>query len=1397
MYSSLVALSLSPPHRALSVHLKLQHCSSSSQFLTWGQTGPLRAPGAAVSAQAASVETGRTLICISSSRVASLIAGGVAITAASRAAAAAATATAVTGAAAATAAAAAAPAPSLTFSSCLSCRFVHGDSELEFFSTAACTPHCPDTPTGPAAAAATAAAAAATSAAAAATSVVEMDGSVQESNPSTVIVSASSKAVETAATAAAAAATAATTTAAAASSSSCPEPAQADTVSEAPNSPKRGPRSGAPSNPRGDPSKKVAPRQDAKTIYHLLPESEAAFAAAGGPPEGPKTSGSLGAGLSSGATAGGPPQEYPPEGPLANSREGAPPGGPLGVPPEARLITSTGNSPEGTPAAGAPLGAPPGSSGGAPLGAPGGGVTRGFAAGGPGGESLELRKEIEMRKEIEIKISEEDEQSAVTTADASSPRSASSEIRQLNHIGKSGQGVEGPPRSHGGGPPSQTGKQGGPPGGPPKGPPSPCSSPHKNAGGPPSPFQGGLLASEALGAPGACGAPGEAPRATAVGGPPRGPPQGSRGVYWVFILFFLVEVFINFDAGVVPAILSTLKAQFQLDGTTEGLLGALPYVGLGLCSPFVGRGLTRFSPKSFCLLTMTVNLAATVMFGVAVHRWMLYVSRLLMGLTQAAISIYTPVWVDHFAPPSQLTLWMGLAQGGVVIGTMLGCVTAGVFDAAGKSGFGGLEWRHALAVQFVCLLLLLVGWALTPRSLLEFDLTAAAAAAAADTELVSVASSREEEEADTETEPETGKDKEELLGLGLDVGTPEVKVGPEGPPMGAPQGLLPCSHKQQGPRSRRAQSASGAQGLRSSGRARNAAGSPGGPPASSSAAGDAGEKQGESKNAETQGAPRAAGKEKKQVQAAHRHSDLPEYLKDPLSNFLPLDFFATSADHRRVSRHPGGGPLPRRLEGRHSAFCGCEAFRYTERAFSPGSWGPRGLPVQGGPPGPLMSRAHSAVDSREGERWAPLAGAFREDVAACGAAPAVGAAAAAAAAAGSSAAAAPGPEGVQTFQYQMTFLTPHPTTLAFEALNWASGTQDPMVLVQRDPRQAQAAETAEGLGPPQGPPQGPLEPRKDGEHGSRVAPADAALAAQAAPEGGPLKGPPEVDLELNCREMAQAAAAERQQVETTATSSPRSVAKTYGVGDSVRILFSSPLYVCVTFALCALFFEVTAIQFWSISYFHEVLQYPTATVLVSFNATAATAPILGVLGGGWFIDFVGGYKDERGMRRTMSVLLLWAVGCLLLGVGAGWSSNFWFIVFCMWCILFLGGGILPAATGIVIASVPVEVRAFGSGFCMMIYNVLGYVLGTFLPGILIEAASLLWGMRVIYLWSINGVIGFACACCFLWRLRIEPKFISEVQGDPWVEHLKADSRQEVSGEAAAESRYPSSQLGNS
>lgn len=43
-----------------------------------------------------------------------------------------------------------------------------------------------------------------------------------------------------------------------------------------------------------------------------------------------------------------------------------------------------------------------------------------------------------------------------------------------------------------------------------------------------------------------------------------------RAVYWVFGLVFLLEVFVNFDSGVVPAILTTLEKEFDLVGSTEG-----------------------------------------------------------------------------------------------------------------------------------------------------------------------------------------------------------------------------------------------------------------------------------------------------------------------------------------------------------------------------------------------------------------------------------------------------------------------------------------------------------------------------------------------------------------------------------------------------------------------------------------------------------------------------------------------------------------------------------------------------------------------------------------------------------------------------------------------------------
>lgn len=59
------------------------------------------------------------------------------------------------------------------------------------------------------------------------------------------------------------------------------------------------------------------------------------------------------------------------------------------------------------------------------------------------------------------------------------------------------------------------------------------------------------------------------------------------------------------------------------------------------------------------------------MFAAAPDGGVLLAARLLVGATQAPFVIYAPVWVDAFAPQQQLTLWMGMLQGSVVVGVMV------------------------------------------------------------------------------------------------------------------------------------------------------------------------------------------------------------------------------------------------------------------------------------------------------------------------------------------------------------------------------------------------------------------------------------------------------------------------------------------------------------------------------------------------------------------------------------------------------------------------------------------------------------------------------------------------------------------------------------------------------
>eukprot|EP01050_Picozoa_sp_SAG11_P013621 SAG11_NODE_1604_length_4596_cov_22.286636_3_plen_782_part_00 len=179
-----------------------------------------------------------------------------------------------------------------------------------------------------------------------------------------------------------------------------------------------------------------------------------------------------------------------------------------------------------------------------------------------------------------------------------------------------------------------------------------------------------------------------------------------------------LEIMANFDAGVLPATIGMVMSEFKLDYADGGSLGALVYLGLVLGAPIAGWALTNFlSQRKLLVASAICNCCGVLSFALAPNTFILYVGRFMIGLTQAPIIIYLPVWVDEFAPPDLQAMWMALLQASVAMGIMFGYVTAGLIvtywgeeichdDSQGHDdthgGHGGCwnpRWRVPLYIQ--------------------------------------------------------------------------------------------------------------------------------------------------------------------------------------------------------------------------------------------------------------------------------------------------------------------------------------------------------------------------------------------------------------------------------------------------------------------------------------------------------------------------------------------------------------------------------------------------------------------------------------------------------------------------------------------------------------------------
>ena len=164
----------------------------------------------------------------------------------------------------------------------------------------------------------------------------------------------------------------------------------------------------------------------------------------------------------------------------------------------------------------------------------------------------------------------------------------------------------------------------------------------------------------------------------------------------IFCVFLLSNLFLNYDTGVIPASLLHISKELKLDYKEQAMIGSFVYLGLSLASIFVGFVFTRFRPSKVCSVVLMGNCLSCLVFSFATHKIILFSTRLLMGITEAFIVIYGPVWVNNYSPDTHSATWMGILHSCTALGVVLGYVVASLF--LNFSG-GILGWRNAIQVQ--------------------------------------------------------------------------------------------------------------------------------------------------------------------------------------------------------------------------------------------------------------------------------------------------------------------------------------------------------------------------------------------------------------------------------------------------------------------------------------------------------------------------------------------------------------------------------------------------------------------------------------------------------------------------------------------------------------------------
>ena len=186
-------------------------------------------------------------------------------------------------------------------------------------------------------------------------------------------------------------------------------------------------------------------------------------------------------------------------------------------------------------------------------------------------------------------------------------------------------------------------------------------------------------------------------------------------------------------------------------------------------------------------------------------------------------------------------------------------------------------------------------------------------------------------------------------------------------------------------------------------------------------------------------------------------------------------------------------------------------------------------------------------------------------------------------------------------------------------------------------------------------------------------------------------------------------------------------------------LIKNKSYVSTMFGISCSLFVITGMQFWVSDYMQEVIHLESSKTYLIYAIVLISAPTLGVLTGGFLIQYLGGYTDEKALNACCKLSLL---GFLCASFLPLFNYPIIFAIF-MWLMFFFESSVTPGLTGLMISTIPDNYKEIGNSLTQLFYNLIGFLPSPYIYGLVTSytgGEDSKWGLSVIILWSFFGFI---------------------------------------------------------